>query len=227
MSVTDLLRRVSMFADLREDELVALADCLGRHVFAKDMILFHKGSPAQSLYLIESGEVRIFALGETGHEITLDVYGPGECFGETALLDGNLRSTGAMAVEKTVTYTLRRDDFLRCLELHPQVARRVMALLVRRLEHATAYAENLAFLDVAGRVAALLLELAARYGSEHGSVELDLHLTQAELASWVCASREMVNRVLHTYQDQGLIAMEGHTILISDLVGLKHKIASP
>ena len=223
MSVPDLLRRVSLFADLREDELVALADCLGRRVFAKDMILFHKGSPAQSLYLIESGEVRIFALSETGREITLDVYGPGECLGETALLDGNLRSTDAVAVEKTVIYTLRRDDFLRCLEQHPQVARRVMGLLVHRLEHATAYAENLAFLDVAGRVAALLLELAARYGSEHGSVELDLHLTQAEIASFVCASREMVNRVLAAYRKQGLIAMEGNTILVLDPDGLRHK----
>ena len=138
--------------------------------------------------------MRIFALSETGHEITLDVYGPGECFGETALLDGNLRSTGAMAVEKTVTYTLRRDDFLRCLERHPQVARRVMGLLAHRLEHATAYAENLAFLDVAGRVAAVLLELADALRHRAGSIEFDLHLTQAELASWVCASREMVNK---------------------------------
>ena len=116
MAVADLLRRVSLFADLREDELAALAGCLGRRVFAKHMILFHKGSPAQSLYLIESGEVRIFASSEAGQELTLDVYGPGECFGETALLDGNMRATGAMALEKTVTYTLQRDDLLRCME---------------------------------------------------------------------------------------------------------------
>ena len=160
MSVTDGLRRVSLFADLGDDELATLADCLGRRVFAKDMIFFHKGSPTQSFYLIESGAVRIFALSETGHELTLDVYGPGECFGETALLDGNLRSTGAMALRRRSPTRFGRDDFLRCLELHPQVARRVMALLAHRLEHATAYAENLAFLDVAGRVAAVLLELA-------------------------------------------------------------------
>ena len=139
MSAVELLFRVSLFADLREDELAALGDCLGRRIFAKGMIIFHKGSPAQSLYLIESGQVRIFALSESGHEITLDVYSPGECFGETAFFDGNLRSTDAMAVEKTVTYTLQRDHFLHCLERHPQVARRVMGLLVHRLEHTTAY----------------------------------------------------------------------------------------
>jgi len=138
--------------------------------------------------------VRLFALSETGHEITLDAYGPSECFGETALLDGNLRSTGAIALEKTVVYTLRRDDFVRCLERHPQVARRVMELFAHRLEHATAYAGHLAFMDVAGRVAALLLELAGRWGVDHGSIEIRLHLTQGEIASWVCASREMVNK---------------------------------
>jgi CRP-like cAMP-binding protein len=75
MSVADLLRRVSLIVDLHEHELSALADCLGRCIFAKDMILLHKGSPAQSLYLIESGEVRVFALSETSRGITPDVYG--------------------------------------------------------------------------------------------------------------------------------------------------------
>ena len=84
-----------------------------------------------------------------------------------------------------------------------------------RLEHVTAHAENLAFLDVAGRVAAVLLALAPRYGVEHGSLEIDLRLPQAELASWVCASREMVNKMLVAYREQELITMEGHTIAIT------------
>jgi CRP/FNR family transcriptional regulator, cyclic AMP receptor protein len=223
MSVADLLRQASLFADLCEGEIIALSECLGRRVFAKDIILFQQGSPAQSLYLIESGTVRIFVSDETGREITLDVYGPGECFGETALLDGDLRPTGAMALERTVAYTLRRDDFLRCLEQHPRVARRVMTLLAHRLEHAIGYAESLAFLDVAGRVAIVLLDLVTRHGTEGDSIEIGMHLTQAELASWVSASREMVNKVLHAYRDQGLIKMEGHKIVVTDLADLKRK----
>jgi CRP/FNR family transcriptional regulator, cyclic AMP receptor protein len=224
MPVTDLLRRMFLFADLRDDELVALADCLRRRVFAKDAILFHQGGPARNLYLIESGAVRLFALGEMGRELTLDVYGPGECIGETSLLDGNPRIVSAAALEKTVIYTMNRDDFLHCLELHPQMAWRVMVLLARRLEQATAYAENLVFLDVAGRVAAVMVELAARYGIKGSGIELDAPLTQADLASWVGASREMVNKVLHAYRDQGLITMQGHKIVITDLAGLKHKM---
>lgn len=225
MSAVDLLRRVSLFADLSEDELTALAAYLGRRLFAKDMILYNKGSPAQNLYIIESGAVRIFAISDRGDEITLDVYGSNECFGETALLDGNLRSTGAIAMKNTVIHALRRDDFLHCLELHPRMARRVMTLFAHRMEHVIAYAEHLAFMDVAGRVAALLLELAGRWGVEYGSAEIRLHLTQGEIASWVCASREMVNKILHEYCKQGLIAMEGHAIVLQDTNGLKRRIA--
>lgn len=224
MTVAGMLRRVALFADLAEGELAALAGCLGRRVFGRDMILYHKGSPAQSLYLIESGSVRIFALSETGREITLGFYGPGECFGERALLDGSLRATGAMALEETVAYTLQRDEFLRCLECHPQVARRVLAQLAHRVQQATAYAEKLAFLDVAGRVAAVLVALAAPGVSEGGRGQLDLRLTQGELASWCAASREMVNRVLRVFRDRGLIEMEGHVITIRDLAALRRKM---
>jgi len=220
MSVVNLLHRVSLFEDLCDDDLVALADCLGQRIFAEDMLVYQQGSRAQNLYLIESGTVRIFALSDTGQEITLDVYGPNECFGETALLDGNLRITSAVALEKTVTYTLGRGDLVRYLESHPQVARRVIELLAHRLEHVIAYAENLAFLDVAGRLAAVLLELAERCETE-SSIEIDLHLTQSQLASWCVASREMVNKVLHVYRGRGLIAMDEHKIVILDLTGLK------
>jgi CRP/FNR family transcriptional regulator, cyclic AMP receptor protein len=223
MPVTELLRQVSLFTDLHEDELASLAGCLSRRVFAREMILFHRGSPAQSLYLIESGAVRVFATSSAGQDITLDVYGPGECFGEAALLDGNLRSTGAMAIEKTVIYALPRHDFLHFLELHPETGRRLMALLAHRLGRAITYAENLAFLDVAGRVAAVLTDLAEHDGKAGEPIELDLHLTQSELASWCVASREMVNKVLSSFRDQGLIDVAGHTITVLNLRGLKRK----
>jgi CRP/FNR family transcriptional regulator/CRP/FNR family cyclic AMP-dependent transcriptional regulator len=189
------------------------------------MILFQKGSPSQALYLIESGKVRAFALSDSGQEITLDVYGPGECFGETALLDGQMRCSGTVTLEPTVAYTLRRDDFLRCLDEHPKVARRALTLLADRLSRLTEFTENLAFLDVPGRVAAVLSELAARYGTAQDSIEVDLHLTQSELATWCVASRVMVNKVLGAFRDEGLIKLEGHKITILDLATLRRKIA--
>ena len=224
MSKIDLLRKVPLFAGLSDQDLAALAGSLGKRTFAKNMIIFHQGSLGQTLYIIESGKVRIFLLSESGQETTLNIYGAGDVFGEFSLLDGLPRSAGAVAMEKTVTLTLSREDFLRHLEACPQMALSIMQLLTLRLRFTTAQAESLAFLDVYGRVAMRLLDLAGRYGTEKGSIELDLHLTQAELATWVAATRESVNKVLGAFRDQGLIAVEGQTITILDPEGLEKRI---
>jgi CRP/FNR family cyclic AMP-dependent transcriptional regulator len=224
MSMIALLRKVPLFAGLSDQDLAALAGSLGKRTFAKNMIIFHQGSLGQTLYIIESGKVRIFLLSESGQETTLNIYGAGDVFGEFSLLDGLPRSAGAVAMEKTVTLTLSREDFLRHLEACPQMALSIMQLLTLRLRFTTAQAESLAFLDVYGRVAMRLLDLAGRYGTEKGSIELDLHLTQAELATWVAATRESVNKVLGAFRDQGLIAVEGQTITILDPEGLEKRI---
>jgi len=224
MSKIDLLRNVPLFAGLSDQDLDALAGSLGKRTFAKGMIIFHQGSLGQTLYIVESGKVRIFLLSESGQETTLNIYGAGDVFGEFSLLDGLPRSAGAVAMEKTVTLTLSREDFLRHLEACPQMAISIMQLLTLRLRFTTAQTESLAFLDVYGRVAMRLLDLAGRYGTEKGSIELDLHLTQAELATWVAATRESVNKVLGAFRDQGLIAVEGQTITILDPEGLEKRI---
>jgi len=219
-----MLRKVPLFAGLSDQELEVLADSLGRRTFGKGMIIFHKGSLGQTLYIIESGKVRIFILSESGQEISVNIYGPGDVFGELALLDGLPRSAGAIALEKTVTLTLHRDDFLRHLEAYPRMARSIMEVLSTRLRYTTVYAESLAFLDVYGRVAAKLLELADRYGVKKDGIEIDLRLTQAELATWVAATRESVNKVLGTFRDQGLIEIEAQRITVLDLPGLKRRV---
>lgn len=224
MSKASMLRKVSLFAELSDQELEALAGSLGRRTFAKGMIIFHKGGVGQTLYIIESGRVRIFVLSESGQEITVNIYGPGDIFGEFSLLDGLPRSAGAVAMDKTVTLTLHRDDFLHHLEAYPRIAGSVMKVLTTRLRYTTTHAETLSFLDVYGRVAAKLLELADRYGVQKEAIEIELHLTQSELATWVAASRESVNKVLGTFREQGLIEVEGQRITILDRDGLERRI---
>ena len=225
MNGIELLRKTALFADVPEETLASLAQCLGKRTFARGMILFHKGSRGNSLYLIEQGKVRIFILSETGQEISLNIHGPGDCFGELALLDGQTRSAGAVAVERTVAYTLQRQDFLRHLDQSPQMARALLAQVSTHLRNATDYAEGLAFLDVQGRVALVLLRLAERYGVEDDNcIQIDLRLTQSDLAGHVAASREMVNRVLRSYRTQGLISIEGQCIRILDEQGLRNRI---
>ena len=226
MSQVSILRNVALFAGLSDEELEVLAGCLGPRTFGKGMIIFHKGGMGQSLYIIESGKVRIFILSESGQEISVNIYGPGEVFGELSLLDGQPRSAGAVTLEKTVTLTLRREAFLPLLEAYPRMARGIIEVLSARLRYTTAHAENLSFLDVYGRVAAKLLELADRYGVEKQGegIEIDLRLTQAELATWVAATRESVNKVLGTYRDHGLIGVDGQRITILDRQGLERRV---
>jgi CRP-like cAMP-binding protein len=224
MSKIAILRNVELFAGLPDHDLEALAGSLGTRTFAKGMIIFHQDSPGRTLYIIESGQVRIFLLSESGQETTLNIYGRGEVFGEFSLLDGLPRSAGAVALEKTVTRTLDREDFLRHLESCPQMAISIIEVLTTRLRFTTEQTKSLAFLDIHGRVAMRLLDLASRYGTEKEGIELNLHLTQAELATWVAATRESVNKVLGVFREQRLIAVEGQTITILDPEGLKERI---
>jgi CRP/FNR family cyclic AMP-dependent transcriptional regulator len=224
LNQAQLLRRVPLFANLPDRELEALASSLGKRTFGKGMIIFHGGSLGQTLYIIESGLVRIFSLSESGQELTVNLYGPGQVFGEMALLDRGPRSAGALCMERTVTYTLHRDVFERCLERTPALARGLIELLIDRLRYSTSCLESLAFLDVYGRVAGKLLELGRRHGHQGNGIEIDLRLTQGELATWVAASRESVNKVLSSFRDLGLIAVDSQGITILDWRGLEDRV---
>ena len=227
MSGISSLRSASLFASLSDSELAEVAACLVTRSFGRGVFIFHKDSPGQTLYIIQSGRVRIFILSESGQEISLNVYGAGEVIGELGFLDGQPRSASAVTLEPTVTLALRREDFFQRLEDHSRLAMRLLEVMAARLRYTTAYAESLAFLDVNGRVAMRLLELGDRFGVQSprgGGLELDLGLTQAELASWVASSRETVNKVLSTFRDQGLIELVGQRITILDRLGLWRKI---
>jgi CRP-like cAMP-binding protein len=105
------------------------------------------------------------------------------------------------------------------------MARSIIEVLSGRLRYTTTHAESLAFLDVYGRVARKLLELAGRYGEDQGEgVQIDLQLTQSDLATWVAATREHVNKVLGILRDQGLITIDGHTITLLDPQALRQRL---
>ena len=224
MSPESLLRNVPFFVSLDEEELRVLDAGLTRRAFGRGVIIFHKDSPGEILYIIESGKVRTFCLSDWGREMSLDLYGPGEVFGELSLLDGLPRSTGAIAIENVVTHTLGRAALLHCMQFYPRIAIGIIEVLAARLRYATNYAEHLAFLDVHRPVAARLLDLAERYGVQKEGVEIQLRLTQSDLGSWVGATRERVNRVLSSFRDRGLVRLEGHTITVLDTDELRKLI---
>jgi len=226
MQAIDLLQKLPLFAGLSGEELGMVAHCLGRRVFGRGVFIYHKDSPGHVLYLIESGLVRLFVISDSGQEVSLDVFGPGEVFGEVAVLDDLPRPSGAVAIEPTLVWTLQREDLLHLLERCPRLVRNLMELLTARLRYATRSIEQLAFLDVNSRVAARLLDLAARSATQRGGIEIELNLTQGELATWVAASRESVNKVLAVFRSKGLIAVDGSRITLLDRRRLEQEVRS-
>lgn len=220
----ELLRRITLFSQLDTAALATLAGHLRRRNFRKGTIVFHKDQPGDALYLVESGHVRIFLPTAGGEELTVDIAGPGDVFGELSLLDGRSRSASAETVEDTAMQVLSREEFQRYLAATPRFAASLIELLSTRLRQVTEYAESLAFLDIHGRVARMLLQLADRHGVDHNGIEIDFDMTQAELASMVGATRERVNRALASFRAQGLIEQRGRKVALLDPERLRQRI---
>jgi len=208
--VGTLLSQTALFHDLPPAALRAVVGECVRRTFLKGTVLFHKGETDRTLYLIASGRVRIYLPGESGREVTLTICGPGEAIGELAMLDGLPRSASSQALDDVLAYSLHHEAFTRILNASP-LAGAVIRVLAARLRHASGNVESLALFDVHGRLAQRLLELADRYG--HGE-EIDLDLSQTDLASLVGASRESVNKALASFRKQGLIELKRQRIFI-------------
>lgn len=221
----ELLKKVSLFAALDDQALARLASNLRRRQFRKDTIIFHKDQAGDALYLVESGHVRIFLPTESGEELTVEIARVGDVFGELALLDGRPRSASAETLEDTSTHVLSREDFQRFLSATPEFANSLIALLSTRIRQITEYAESLAFLDIHGRVARVLLQMAERHGTKtNNGTEIDFDLTQAELASMIGATRERVNRALTSFRSQGLIELQGKKVVLLDPARLRQRV---
>jgi CRP/FNR family cyclic AMP-dependent transcriptional regulator len=211
----EALAAVPLFRELAAAELELLAAATRRRRYKRGEVIFLEGDPGAGLCIIESGRVNIVLRGEDGRELVLNVYGPGEFFGEFALLDGEPRSADAVAQDACLVHWLRRQDFLAFLESHPRVAWELLAVLSRRLRHTTRVAGDATFRDAPARLARALLELAAVRGrpGERGTV-LDGRLTQSELAAMIGATRETVNKSLRSFQRRGLLTHDRGTVTI-------------
>lgn len=222
---TSYFKQVSFFADLPEEEIQVLSSATKRRTFRAGEVIFHRDDPGQVLYMIKEGKVKICIISPDGQEVSMAVFGRGEYFGEFALLDGLPRSTDAVALEKVECYTLQRSDFHNTIQKNPKIAILILEALSKRLRNTNQMVEDLIFLDVYGRVAKKLLELAEAHGIKaDDGVRIDVRLTQQELASMVGASRESVNKVLGYFTDKNFISTDKHRITIHNTNDLKRRI---
>ncbi|MCC7487464.1 MAG: Crp/Fnr family transcriptional regulator [Burkholderiales bacterium] len=204
------LSSIPLFEGLREEDLRALSDRAIVRSVPKNAIVITEGDATDSLYVILSGKVKVYLGDEAGKELLLDVLGPGKYFGEMVLDEGP-RSASVVTLEPSHFAVLSRADFRGFLLRHPEIALHVITNLIRLARGLNENVKSLALLDVYGRVARMLNELAVE---ENGRLVIPERLTQREMANRVGASREMINRILRDLTIGGYIAVESGRITI-------------
>lgn len=207
------LSNVPLFAGLSEKELQAISQHAITKRFNKNTVVINEGDNSDSLYVILSGRVKIYLSDEEGKEVILNNQGPGDYFGELALIDEAPRSASVMTVEDCRLSIISKHDFATCLKNHPEIALSLIKDLSRRMRSLTENVKSLALMDVYGRVARTLLNLSV---PEEGKMVVRERLTQKDIANMVGASREMVSRILKDLSVGGYITVDRKRITINE-----------
>ncbi|NVO17212.1 MAG: Crp/Fnr family transcriptional regulator [Rhodoplanes sp.] len=195
-----LLGMNPLFSGLDPDAIAAIARLCQLRKLPAGQTLFQKGDPGDALYGVRRGQIRIETGTATGERMTIEVFGPGDLFGEIAVLDGRSRTADAVAQEDSELFVLPRAEFLAMLEREPRLAIRIIELLCGRLRSTNERTEEMMFQPLPVRLARRLEALAADFGS-------DLQITQDELAGLVGVTRESVNRQLQEWRASGIVTL--------------------
>jgi CRP-like cAMP-binding protein len=188
------------FAALGSDAIAQIAALCTSRRLSDGEILFVKGDPGDALYGLRRGQILITTTTKAGRQLTLNILGPGDIFGEIALLDGQPRSADAVASGSIEVFVIRRSDFQDLLRRQPQITTKIIELLCQRLRFSSERLEETALLALRVRLARRLLKLAEDFGDE-------IVITQEELSVLVGAGREAVNRQLQKWQREGTVRL--------------------
>ena len=210
-----VLKQNALFRDLPNGALTRLAACAAVRNVKAGTTLFQVGDAGDAIYGIVTGRVRIGATSEDGREIFLNLLGPGESFGEIALLDGGARTASATAVEPTALTVIAREAFLDVMRHEPVVAVHTIELLCQRIRLSSAMLEDNTFLPLEQRLAKRLLMLAETHGEKDAQGCYTLRLSQDELAHFLGVTRQIVNQHLNAFAQSDLIELSRGRIMIN------------
>lgn len=227
MNDLDFLQKTPLFAGMDQAQLQVIATDIVRRRFRQGEVIFREGDPGQVLYLIQTGQIRIFVNGLDGSETSVILFGrPGEIFGELAVVDGLPRSATAVALGNTLLLTIDRERFRHHMRQHPQLALNFMKELSLKVRYNTRQMDSLASLPVPQRLARKLMELAQTCGRvETGGVYIDLMLTQTDLATLIGASRESINKSLRDFRRRHWVLVQDGRIVILDPEALRAQVS--
>ena len=210
--------RVSIFSKLSQSDIEQLTQILTPKKYAPNTSVFFQGDPSDSLYIVLKGSVKVTQASEDGHEKILDILGSGEIFGELAMLDGHPRSATVTTCEPTELATISRKDFRDFVETHSEILWKVLASLCERVRKTSTDMLELSSREVPYRVLAALSQLTEKYGqvAADGSCLISENFGLNDLVAMVGSTREIVSRLLHRYQEDGLIELAKNKLIIPD-----------
>jgi CRP-like cAMP-binding protein len=219
-----VIERNRLFRGLPQATIERIAALATRKMYADGAVVFMRGDAGDSLCGVVSGRVRISASRAGGREVFLNIMGPGDAFGEIALLDGKPRTATATTLARTELIIVRRDRFAELLAGEPTLAMHLIQLLCERVRWTAQLMEDSALLGVPARIAKRLLSLARLHGAEpvNGT---KLAISQEELAQFLGVSRQVVNQHLQAWKQEGWIASGRGNITLADLSSIE-KLAS-
>ena len=208
---TAVLKTVPLFASCPEEQLRMLTTVVTRKSAPRSTTIMAGGDPTDSLYIILSGRLKVMMSDSEGKEVILAILGPGEIFGEMGLIDDEPRSATVISIEPCELLSISKRDFKKCLQENFDMTMAVMRGLVKRLREADRKIGSLALLDVYGRVARLLLDMAENVDGEKVVTK---RLPKQDIAKMIGASREMVSRILKDLSLCGVITQSRSGIVL-------------
>jgi len=180
-----------------------------------------EGEPAEALFFIASGAVKVFKTSAEGKEQILSIVRPGESFNDISVFDGGMNPASAQAMGEVFLHGIAREEVHDLLKNHPEVAVNVVKVMAQRVRELVSLVEDLSFRHVISRVAKILLE----YVSDRSDPRP--RLTQQEIAAMAGTAREVVGRSLKSLEESGVIRLESHRVVISNKDALRQMVAEP
>lgn len=226
-SYAKALRKASLFSGLSERELSFLLERVVSRKYSSGEIVFSEGEQCAGLYVVESGSIRIFKSSAAGREQVLSIEGPGGSVAELPVFDGGNYPASVVAVEESALLFVSKQDIHALCLAHPEIALKFLRVVGARLRRLVGIIEELSFTTVRSRLTAYLLRLAQKEGKKvaHG-VEVMLPANNQELAAQIGTVRELISRNLSRLQSEGVLAIDGRTVVIRDVKALEADLSS-
>jgi CRP-like cAMP-binding protein len=210
-----LLGNVPLFSDFSAKQLEAISLVARTKSLQRREQLFHKGDHGGEIYAVASGKLKVLTTSTEGDDVVFSILGPGEVFGEVALLGATPRTASVSAIEDCQLLVIGRRDFLAFLKTNPEVSEKLLSVLAIRLKRVSELVEDTLFLNLPLRLAKKLLSLSRIYGEDTANgTRIDLKLSQEEWGDLVGTTRESVNKQVRKWTEAGVIMVDDGYVVI-------------